>query len=68
MDAGTIDQASLEGKTLPELKEIAEAAGVEGAKSLRSKSAVIAKITASADAKAGAATEVKPPKDGSDNG
>jgi transcription termination factor Rho len=68
MDAGTIDQASLEGKTLPELKEIAEAAGVEGAKSLRSKGAVIAKITASADAKAAEAPEAEPPTSGPDNG
>jgi len=46
MDAGTMDRASLEGKSLVELKQIAESAGVEGVKSLRSKASLIDAITA----------------------
>ncbi|MCJ7831849.1 MAG: transcription termination factor Rho, partial [Actinobacteria bacterium] len=46
MDAGTMDRDSLEGKSLVELKQIAESAGVEGVKSLRSKASLIDAITA----------------------
>jgi transcription termination factor Rho len=35
MDAGTMDRATLESKVLPELKEIADGLGIEGAAKLR---------------------------------